>query len=316
MNRKVIPFIGNSSFTKELKDLVHRISQSNASVLLVGERGTGKRLFAQHLHCDASDDFGYFFEVNCKSFSQQQILSAFTAVNDIVAYNQRITLYVSFLDELSEEMQIEFLRLIDNGFKKGLNLKLVCSVEDSLEPKVSNGLFSADLYYRLNAIVLNMIPLNQRKDDILPIAEKYLLNLRKKSGYKFEGFSEGAKKIMIGHVWTGNVDELINAVQRAFIVGTPPVVMAEDLGILQGTSAFYSGLSEELDDIASYEVSPAKEDVTVDRSLKNAMNAFKKDYITKILEENGWNQTKTAKILGIQRTYVIRLMNELQIRKK
>ena len=106
---------------------------------------------------------------------------------------------------------------------------------------------------------------------------------------------------MLNHFWLGNADELINSVQRAFIVGQEPVIKAVDLGLESEASVEnFSPIETELDD----------------KSLKSAVDLFKKEYVTKILEENGWNQTKTAQILGIQRTYVIRLMNELNIRKK
>ena len=299
MNRKVIPFIGNSNFTKELVDLVHTLSQSNASVLLVGEKGTGKRLFAQHLHIDAAEDFGYLYEVNCRSFSATQVKYAFETVNKLVAYEERITLYVSHVDELSNELQLLFLHFIDDTFKKGLDLKLVCSVEKSLEESVSEGNFSADLYYRLNAIVLNMLPLSQRKEDILPIAKEYLKSFEKKSGYHFKGFTEECKERMLNYHWVGNVDQLINGIQRAFIVGHPPLISSSDLGI--STNESYFGTFDS---------------ILTDKSLKNATDTFKKEYVTRILEENNWNQTKAAKILDIQRTYVIRLMNELDIRRK
>ena len=308
MNRKVIPFIGDSNFTKELKELIHTLSQSNASVLLVGEGGTGKRLFAKHLHFDASDDFGYFYEINCRSFNSKQVHIAFDTVSKLVAFNQRITLYVSFVNELTADLQQAFLDFIDKTFKKGLNLKLVCSVEEPLENNVNNGSFSADLYYRLNAIVLNMLPLRQRKEDIIPVAEYYLDSFKTKSGLKFEGFNDDAREKMMNRFWVGNIDELINSVQRAFIVGKPPYITPADLGILQ-QSVLPVGFTD-VNSASGVEQEP------MDKSLKTAVDAFKKEYVTKILEENGWNQTKTAKILGIQRTYVIRLMNELQIRKK
>ena len=298
MNRKVIPFAGDSNFTKELKGLVHTLSQSNASVLLVGEKGTGKKLFAQHLHSDVSKDFSDFFEINCKSFHAEQILSVFNDIGKIELSGQRITLYVSFIDDLSGELQQLFLELIDNSLKRGVNLKIISSVEDSLKSKVNNGLFLPDLYYRLNAIVLNMLPLNHRKDDILPIAKMYFSNFKKKSGIRFEDFSDEAKQMMVSHLWVGNIDELINSIQRAFIVGIPPMITPDDLGLFHQYS-----FGIDYDD-------------KNDRSLKSALHAFKKEYLTKLLKENGWNQTKTAKILGIQRTYVIRLMNELHIQKE
>lgn len=298
-NSKIAPLIGSSSFTKEMDSLIRSVSETNASVLLIGERGTGKRLIAQHIHFFAAQSFGYFFEINCKSFNNDQVLVAFDTVSKIIAFDQRITLFISFVDEMTLELQKHFLQQIKLIREKGLNLKIICSVEKDLEEKIKDGSFLSDLFYQLNTVVLNVLPLRQRKEDIVPIAEYYLNQFKKKSGYEFEGFSENAKKEMTEYFWTGNVDELINSVQRGFIVGKLPVIKKDDLGI--GTSSVIS--TEEI-----------KAELN-DRSLKNALDSFKKEYVTKVLEETGWNQTKAAKILGIQRTYVIRLINELQIRK-
>ena len=109
---------------------------------------------------------------------------------------------------------------------------------------------------------------------------------------------------MQDYSWPGNIDELKNAVERAFIVGEPPFIKSTDMALGLGGGSTASG--QELLQTA---------EVIQDKSLKTAVNAFKKAYVTKILEENNWNQTKAAKVLGIQRTYVIRLIDELQIRK-
>ena len=144
-----------------------------------------------------------------------------------------------------------------------------------------------------------MLPLNQRREDIIPIAEEYLQSFARKSGMKFTGFTEECKHRMLNNKWVGNIDQLINGIQRAFIVGKPPLIKTTDLGISQIESFFV-----------------AFEDILENKSLKVAIDTFKKEYVTRILEENDWNQTKAAKELEIQRTYVIRLMNELDIRKK
>lgn len=300
MNKSVTPFVGESSFTREIKKLIQTLSQNNASVLLIGERGTGKRLIAQHIHYSIAKSFGYFFEINCKSFNKEQILVAFETVNKLITYDQRITLFVSNVDDLSFDLQNTFLEFINKTTQKGLNLKIICSTENILEDKVSNNQFLSTLYHKINAVVLNILPLRLRKEDIIPIAENYLLNFTKKSGLKFESFSENAKANMLNHFWIGNADELINAVQRAFIVGKEPIINSTDLGFNDENTTKQELINQPDDD----------------KTLKTAVDLFKKEYVTKVLEENGWNQTKAAKILGIQRTYVIRLINELQIRKK
>lgn len=299
MNKNVTAFVGESSFTKEIKTLIQNLSQNNASVLLIGERGTGKRLIAQHIHYSIAKSFGYFFEINCLSYSQEQILVAFETVLKLISYDQRITLFVNYVDEMNSNMQKTFLELINKTTQKMMNLKIICSTEKSLESMVAEGSFASDLFYKLNTVTLNVIPLRQRKEDIVPIAENYLSIFRGKSGLKFESFSDEAKEAMLNHFWTGNADELINAVQRAFIVGNPPMIRDVDLGFENDNAAVQNVVGGD----------------TADKTLKTAIDLFKKEYITKILEECGWNQTKAAKILGIQRTYVIRLINELHIRK-
>ncbi len=300
MSKTIAPFVGNSNFAKEIKSLFPTLSANSASVLLVGERGTGKRLIAQHIHYAASGNFGYFFEVNCKAFTDFQILESFDTVEKLASYKQRVTLFISFIDEMSSPVQEKLLALIKVFAQKEADIKLITSTEQSLETKVSDGSFSSDLYYRLNAVVLNVIPLRQRKEDVLPIAKNCMEAFSKKSGFGFNQFSEEAITALENHFWVGNIDELFNAVQRAFIVGQPPVIKSSDLGFNNVDSAIKNVTEVSLED----------------KSLKNALDTFKKEYLTKILEENGWNQTKTAQILGIQRTYVIRLMNELHIRRK
>lgn len=301
MNKNIKSFVGDSSFAKEINTLIQTLSQNNASVLLIGERGTGKRLIAQHIHYSIAKSFGYFFEINCLSFNSQQILVAFETVNKLIAYDQRITLFVSYVDLMSVEMQKSFLELIENTTKKGLNVKIICSTETSIENKVQERSFLSDLFYKINTVTLNVLPLRQRKDDIILIAEDYLKTFSKKSGFRFERFSESAKNAMLNHFWSGNADELINAVQKAFIVGKPPIIRDVDLGF-SNNSATSCGQN-----IVNVN--------TEDKTLKTAIDSFKKEYITSVLEECGWNQTKAAKVLGIQRTYVVRLIGELQIRK-
>lgn len=292
MSKIISPFVGNSNFANEMKSLFSTLSANSASVLLVGERGTGKRLIAQHIHYASSGTLGYFFEVNGKAFTDFQILESFDTVEKLASYKQRVTLFISFIDEVSPAAQEKLLALIKLFARSNADIRLITSTEQSLEAKVSRRLFSSDLYYRLNAVVLNVIPLRQRKEDILPIAACCMETFSRKSGMGFNQFSEEAVSAMESNFWAGNVDELFNAVQRAFIVGQPPVIKSSDLGLRDMELHFH------------------------DKSLKNALDTFKKAYLTKVLEENGWNQTKTARILGIQRTYVIRLMKELQIRRK
>ena len=261
MEKKVTPFAGQSSFAKETGTLVQTLSKNNASVLLIGERGTGKRLIAQHIHFSAAGNLGYFFEINCRSFTEAEILGAFETVSRLIAYDQKITLFVCFADRLTITLQNAFLELIKKVTGKNLNFRIICSVEKPLEEAVAAGAFLSDLYCRLNSVVLNILPLRQRREDIIPIAQSYLESFSKKSGIEFTSFSESAQKALLSHFWQGNADELINAVQRAFIVGEPPVISESDLGLVAVDT--------------SSVVTKAAESIGEDKSLKTAIDTFK-----------------------------------------
>ena len=122
MEKKVTPFVGQSTFAKEMSTLVQTLAGNNASVLLVGEKGTGRRLIAQHIHSAAgkSSDAGYFFEINCRSFTEAQVIESFETVNRMVSYGQKVTLFVSFADILTRIAQTAFLDLLKKQAEKNI----------------------------------------------------------------------------------------------------------------------------------------------------------------------------------------------------
>lgn len=295
---KVQPIVGNSDFTKKTCEIISSVSQNNASVLLIGERGTGKRLIAQHLHFAVSQDKNDFYEINCKSFLSADVQMMFDGLTRFIQSGKKITIFINYINDLPLDLQKVIVDSVKTLRDHQINFKLICSSEKNLEDLVEIGTFMQELYYQISTISINVLPLRQRKEDILPIAEFYLNKFSKQSGYKFEYFSENAKNELLKQFWKGNIDELINSVQRAFIVGEEPAIKTADLGLMNNQNPVTNSLENDLKD----------------RSLKNAIDTFKREYLIKILKENDWNQTKTARILGIQRTYVIRLMNELNIR--
>lgn len=299
MKNTIEPFIGKSAFSNEVRDLINTLSKNTASLLLVGERGSGKRFLARHIHFAANQNFGCFVEMNCRTLTKQQMYFSFETISQILKYNQPVTFFVAQIDCLQSDLQNDLLALIKKYKDSNERFRIISSTETSLEDCVADGTFLKDLYYKLNAVVLNVLPLRQRREDIIPLAEFYLSVFKKRSGLVFESFSDEAIDFLYSGFFAGNIDELVNCIQRAFIVGKPPVISASDLGL--------TGLSQIEKEIAQTSDS--------DKTLKAAVDRFKKEYITRILEENGWNQTKSAQILGIQRTYVIKLINELNIRK-
>ena len=288
---------GESQFVAELKKISMVLCRNNASVLLKGEKGTGKRQFALLVHLQGKNNPEDFFEHNCRVYSEHETERFFDLVSQLPSFDfLGKTIFISNVDNLSAVLQEKLLVLLRATREEQKNLRFIFSTEVNLEDKIEQGLFSNDLYCLMSSVPVNMIPLRQRKDDILPIANYYFAKLETVSGVGFKGFSEDALEVMNNYFWPGNIAELKNAVERAFITGEPPYIKTSDMAIGSDASAPSVATGE-------------------DKSLKTAVNAFKKSYVTKILEENNWNQTKTAKVLGIQRTYVIRLIDELQIRK-
>lgn len=288
---------GQSQFVEELKKISTVLCKNNASVLLKGEKGTGRRQFAFLVHLQGKNNPEDFFEHNCRVYSERETERFFELISLLPSFDfLGKTIFISNADNLSAPLQEKLLVLLKSVREERKNIRFIFSTEVNIEDKIEQGLFLQDLYQLMSTVPVNMIPLRQRKDDILPIADYYFAKLSTVSGVGFKGFSEEALEVMKNYFWPGNIAELKNAVERAFIVGEPPYIKTSDMAI---------ALADSLPSVETGE----------DKSLKTAVNAFKKSYVTKILEENNWNQTKTAKVLGIQRTYVIRLIDELQIRK-
>ena len=297
---------GESQFVAELKKISMVLCKNNASVLLKGERGTGKRQFALLVHLQGKNNPEDFFEHNCLVYSEHETSHFFDLVAQLPSFdNFGKTVFISEPDNLSAILQEKLLMLMRRIREERKNLRFIFSTEVNIEDKIEQGLFSQDLYCLMSSVPVNMIPLRQRKDDVLPIANYYFAKFSTVCGAGFKGFSEEALEVMQNYFWPGNIAELKNAVERAFIVGEPPYIKTSDMA-LGSNSGSDSGSVKGLLGAA---------EAVQDKTLKNAVNAFKKAYVTRILEENNWNQTKAAKVLGIQRTYVIRLIDELQIRK-
>jgi Nif-specific regulatory protein len=209
-----------------------------------------------------------------------------------------------FLDEIADiplALQAKLLRVIqERTFEKvgsdvsiTVNVRILAATNKDIEAQVEGGQFRGDLYYRLNVLPLYIPPLRQRPDDIPELAFFFLKKFMAETRKQFEGFSDGAMEAMLSYSWPGNIRELENCVERACVIGKNRWIQREDL--------FLDARAE------------ISEPGGGGRSLKSAINGFKTHFIRKVLEENKWNQTETAKDLGIQRTYLSRLIKELDI---
>jgi len=303
--------VGNSRIMRDLTEMVDRIAKTDSSVLILGESGVGKELFAERVHLRSTRNRAPFIRVNCAALPEGLLESelfghvkgAFTsAVSNRRGRFEAAEGGTIFLDEIGDislSLQAKLLRVIqEKTFEKvgsditvSVDTRIITATNKDIETMVEKGSFRSDLFYRLNVLPVYVPPLRQRTEDIIELARYFLLKNMETNKKNFQGFSESAIRAMLTYSWPGNVRELENCVERACVVAGGEWIMEEDLFHQEGRATENGG-----------------------RNLKAAINVFKANFIRKVLEENGWNQTEAAKDLDIQRTYLSRLIRELNIR--
>jgi len=305
--------IAKSPAILEKLDIIERVAKTDSSVLLLGESGVGKEIYAEQIHLKSPRKGKPFVKVNCAAIPEGLLESelfghvkgAFTSA--IASRHGRFELAhegTIFLDEIAElplALQVKLLRVIqEKTFEKvgsdvtvTVDVRILAATNRDIEKQVEKGEFRSDLYYRLNVFPIYLPPLRHRIEDIPGLAEVFLKKYAKETRNRIDGFSSSAMETMLSYSWPGNIRELENCIERACVIGKGRKIEVEDL-------FFKSPSSQSLPEDGN-------------RTLKTAENIFRARFIKQVLEENNWNQTETAKILDIQRTYLSRLIKELDI---
>jgi Nif-specific regulatory protein len=302
--------IAKSPVILEKLEIIDRVAKTDSSVLILGESGVGKELFAEQIHLRSPRSQAPFVRVNCAAIPEGLLESelfghvkgAFTnAISNRQGRFEMADGGTIFLDEIADiplALQAKLLRVIqERTFEKvgsdvsiTVDVRILAATNKDVEAQVEQGAFRSDLYYRLNVLPLYIPPLRQRPEDIPELASFFLKKFMAETKKQFEGFSTAAMETMLSYSWPGNIRELENCVERACVIGKGKWIQQGDL-FLNAQAVPEGG----------------------DRNLKNAINSFKAHFIRKVLEENNWNQTESAKDLDIQRTYLSRLIKELGI---
>ena len=309
-------FIGESRIIKEKMDIARKAAETDSSVLLLGESGVGKELFAEQIHLASPRARQPFIRVNCAAIPEALLESelfghvkgAFTdAIADRRGRFELADGGTLFLDEIADmplALQAKLLRVIQSrtfervGMSEPLhvNVRIIAATNHNLEREVAGGKFRADLFYRLNVLPIHIPPLRERREDIPLLAEFFLRKHSRETKKQLNGFSDEAMEQLLSYSWPGNVRELENAVERAVVFSRDDRIRGQSLTLSAGGASGGEGYSE--------------------KTLREALNIFKKHFITKALEANGWHQTRTAKALAIQRSYLSKLVKELSIMKE
>jgi Nif-specific regulatory protein len=306
--------IAKSPLALEKLEIVDRIAKTDSSVLILGESGVGKELFAEQIHLRSPRNQGPFIRVNCAALPEGLLeselfghvkgafTSAFTARQGRFDMANGGTIFLDEIGDLPLPLQAKLLRVIQKKtFEKvgssasvTVDVRILAATNKDIEALVERGEFRGDLYYRLNVLPLYIPPLRQRSGDIPELAEFFLKKFMRETKKQFEGFSGEAMEAMLSYSWPGNVRELENCVERACVFGKNKHIQREDL--------FLTSPSPPLEEEGS-------------RNLKTAVNTFKAYFIKKVLQENNWNQTESSRALDIQRTYLSRLIKELGVKE-
>jgi len=301
-------FLFKSEQMIKISQLVDKFAASDATVLITGESGSGKELVAEQIHLKSNRRNSPFIRINCASLPETlletelfgHMKGAFTDALETkkgrFELAQGGTLLLDEIGEMTLNLQAKFLRVLQSkvfervGGTETLktDVRIIASTNKSLTTEVESGRFRSDLFYRLNVLPLEVPPLRQRMKDITLLSEYFFNKFLQKSPKKLKGFSSQAMEKLYNYSWPGNVRELENSVERAVILASGPYIEPTDLG-----------LEQENEDSNSTD-------------LKSALVIYKNQYIKKILNQTGGNQTQAARILGLQRTYLSKLVNEFE----
>ncbi|TAL24099.1 MAG: sigma-54-dependent Fis family transcriptional regulator [Nitrospirae bacterium] len=305
--------VGESQKIKEVREQIELAARSNSRVLIFGESGTGKEVVARLLHEKSPRNEKPFIEVNCAAIPQELIESelfghekgsftgAFEKKNGKFELADKGTLYLDEIGDMSLQTQAKVLRVIETqefqrvGGNKNItvDVRIIAATNKDLREEVKKGGFREDLYFRLNVIPLFIPPLRERKEDIPLLVEYFLESLATEYGKHAKKIMPETLESIISYDWPGNVRELKNVIERLVIM-TPSNVIA-------GKNLFLPG-ENETQNYFSY------------KTLKDARDAFEKDYILKKLEENSWNVSKTAEVLDIERSNLHRKIKTYDIK--
>jgi two-component system response regulator FlrC len=297
--------VAEAKSSRDLISLARRVADTDATVLISGESGTGKEVLARFLHNNSPRRDNPFVAINCAAIPENMLEAtlfgyekgAFTGASQAYAGKfeqaQQGTILLDEISEMDLGLQAKLLRVLQEreveriGGRKtmSLDVRVLATTNRLLRSEVEAGRFREDLFYRLNVFPLQLLPLRERVDDIVPLAEQIIRKHSQYTGRIAPKFSSGAQEKLVSHHWKGNVRELDNVLQRALILQTGDLIAAKDLAF----ESISGGASVENE----------KESTVVNTNLGEDLRSHEQRHILDALELNNGNRRITAKELGI-----------------
>lgn len=313
--------VAESAQMKETLRLVHRVAPSETSVLITGESGVGKELIAQAIHRLSRRSERPFIDLNCAAL-QDTLLESELFGHEAGAFSgakaRKLGLFeiadggTLFLDEIMEmpmPLQSKLLRALETrsffrvgGVKKvEVDVRLLAATNRNKDQAIADGVFRADLMYRINSFEINIAPLRERREDIEPMARHLLHKL---AGHDEPELSPAAIDALTSFNWSGNVRQLRNCLERAILLSENGTITPREL---PPEIAFHS----EMPSVSvSYGVAPASSVSSFQNSSPTNLRDVERQQIIGALEKTGWHRGKTAELLGISPSTLYRRLRE------
>ncbi len=308
-------FIGESDAIQDVMEVVTKVAKSpDTSIVILGETGTGKELIAKAIHYRSPNFEGPMISVNCAAIPKDLIESelfgyekgAFSGADKsgkegLVEKAAEGTLFLDEVADLSMEAQAKLLRFLEEGeyYRVGgtkkcmAQTRIVAATNKNLEEMVAAGKFRQDLYHRLAVIKIEIPSLNQRREDIVPIAKHYLVEFAAKFGKTFNGISPEAEAALKMYKWTGNVRELKNLIERAVLLGDGPLLELQDVGVAPDCDS--AGTAVDGTAVGLPSVIPDGIDLPL------VMASIEKNYYEESLRMADGNESRAARFLNVSR---------------
>lgn len=308
--------VGVSQKFTELKGFAKRISDTNCTVLISGESGTGKELFAHSIHSASNRSGKPFIPINCAAIPRDLIGSelfgyvggAFTGASRMGAQGKFEladggTLFLDEIAEMPPDMQSVLLRVLeDNSITRiggsrpiPVDVRLIVATNQDIESYIKQGKFRLDLYYRLNIIALNMIPLRERKEDISALIDAFFVRFSRIHSKLIEGISAEAREALMAYSWPGNVRELRNIIERSIVT-------------CDGKFIELRHLSDEINE--TFQVTNECQGEGIGKQ-SSYFNVYRRGTVEKLMTEYAGNKSKVAKHMNIARTTLYRILKEI-----
>ena len=291
--------IGRSASMIDLFDTIMEIANSESSILILGETGTGKELIARAIHANSKRMGGPFVPINCgaipESLMESEIFGhekgSFTGAirpkKGLIEVAEGGTLFLDEVGEIIPKMQVDLLRVLqDRSFYRvggveaiKADFRLISATHRDLVQQAAQGAFRQDFFYRINVITLRVPPLRERREDIQLLVTYFLKRFARETNREVDSVSDDAMKMLLDYDWPGNIRELENVVERAVVTSKKRVLAAESFAYLNPGGVNVASSS-------------------TPRSLEEAEVA----HIRQILDEQDWNISHAAKVLQVDRT--------------